>query len=169
MSARLRERIYRNIAAQRRCFERESVRAKVRRAQSALMKLFNKFKSLDNAENLNERAWMAMAVELCAVATSLDASLWSRGGKPDADAMAKCFILCCKGKESEIGFVQFRRCLVYFAAELFKFAPDAKYAVPPFEEKLDLVLKWCAKLVLSDSHRDIKRRQHRRVVSPSKQ
>ena len=133
------------------------------------MKLFNKFKSLDNAENLNERAWMAMAVELCAVATSLDASLWSRGGKPDADAMAKCFILCCKGKESEIGFVQFRRCLVYFAAELFKFAPDAKYAVPPFEEKLDLVLKWCAKLntqkvpissaklVRSESHRSIKR------------
>ena len=176
VSAQLNEHIYKNMASLRPFLKGDEmsqrVKAKLRKHSSALTKLFNKYKSLDNAEKLNESAWMAMAVELCAVASSFDASMWSLGGKPDMNAMAKCFILCRDRQllqSAEIGYVEFLRCLVHFTAELFKYAPDAKYAVVPFEEKLELVLKWCgkldtrkvkissAKLVRSDSHRMIKR------------
>ena len=48
--------------------------------------------------------------------------------------------------EQWINLGEFIRCLLYFVAALFRNQPDVEYEVLPFEDKLDLVLKWCHKL-----------------------
>merc|ERR1719334_2320409 len=48
--------------------------------------------------------------------------------------------------EEWIDLAEFIRCLLHFTATLYRAQPGAKYGVMSFEEKLDLVLKWCHKM-----------------------
>merc|ERR1711879_528345 len=78
----------------------------------------------------------------------MDHGIWRNGGKPSMDQLIQCFTLSKPAQsmdEEWIDLGEFIRCLIYFTAALFSDQPDAKYEGLPFEEKLELVLKWCHK------------------------
>eukprot|EP00483_Globobulimina_turgida_P008142 UN08158 len=90
-----------------------------------------------------------MAVELCKAAKSFEKSIWKLGGKPSMTEIIQCFILSKNDtllQDEEIGFQEWHRCLILFTNMIFKYHPKARYQFLEFEDKLDLVLKWCEKL-----------------------
>ena len=129
------------------------------RKNTALIKLFKKYASLDqeklnndiSSNYLGEAEWSAMALELCKAAKSFNKNIWKNGGKPEMAQIVQCFSLSQRVQlleADEISFVEFQRCLLYFTSSIFKNAPNAKYELLPFEKKLKLVMKWCNKLDL---------------------
>merc|ERR1712190_492643 len=98
---------------------------------------------------MREDEWCALAEDLYHVAQEMDHGIWRNGGKPSMDQLIQCFTLSKPAQsmdEEWIDLGEFIRCLIYFTAVLFRDHPDAKYEVLPFEEKMDLVLKWCHRM-----------------------
>jgi len=90
-----------------------------------------------------------MAIELLNTAKSANKEIWKNGGRPSTETLIHCFTLCKDNSMltvDEIEMLEFQRCLIYFTSEIFKYKPQAKYDVLPFEDKLDLVLEWAEKL-----------------------
>lgn len=151
----------------------EWIKGRMRLHNPVLVRLFKKYVSLENVDNIDQDQWCAMAMDLCKAAATHNHSVWAKGGKPRMDAIVQCFALS-KGfrqlDEDEISFTDFQRCLVYFAGSTFPVQPNVKYQVLSFESKVELVLKWCDKLdqkgkitskgfTRSDSFRRIKRQK----------
>ena len=66
-----------------------------------------------------------------------------------APEQVECFTLSKPADKMDEHYMyrnEFYRCLIYFTAALFRNQPGAKYEVLPFDEKMDLVMKWCHKL-----------------------
>merc|ERR1711933_329772 len=90
-----------------------------------------------------------MAEDMYIAAKSMDNDIWKHGGKPTESQLIQCFTLskpAQKFDEEWIDLGELIRCLIYFTAALWRNQPDVEYKVLPFEEKLDLVLKWCHKI-----------------------
>jgi len=173
--------VYRNIVDLEQCLNVESgeiekqIKLKLRASNVTLMKVFRKYAALHDANDceLTEEQWCAMAAELCDAAERYQRALWKKGGRPTMEEIIQCFVLCKSEDqllfEEEIPFVAFQRCLLYFAASIFRHRPQAKYSVLPIRKRVDAVLKWCAKLdiqkfkvygglILSESFRNIHRK-----------
>jgi len=145
--------IYRNMVDLRQYVKGTKIDEQLRdrlHSDSAVIRLFKKYAILQKeSQNMEEDAWCAMAEDLYSTANECDPGIWKRGGKVSWEQLIQCFTLC-KSTESmdeewmDLG--EFIRCLIYFTAALFRDRPDAKYEVRSFEEKMDLVLKWCHKM-----------------------
>jgi len=153
---------------------------KLQHHTTTLIKLFKKYSNLGSYGVdqclLAQDQWCAMAMELCDPAERYNRSLWKHGGKPTMELVIQCFVLCKEEEDDdvliadEINFVSFQRCLLYFAAFVFRHRRDAKYVVPSMTKRVDLVLKWCqylnkqkkASIIRSESFRKIKRTKQKK-------
>ena len=142
--------IYQNMVDLRQYLKGKVIEHQIRdriQADCALVRIFHKYASLQIEEpNMEEDEWCALAEDLFLTAAAMDHDIWKYGGKP---TVTRCFTLSKPADsmhEEWIDLSEFHRCLIYFTAALFRKQPDAKYEVLSFEEKLNLVLKWCHKL-----------------------
>ena len=129
-------------------------------ADASLIRLYSKYSSLQkDTEHIEEDAWCAMAEDMYIVAKSMDKDIWKFGGRPADELLIQCFVLskpAQKMDEEWIDLSEFIRCLIYFTAALFRDQSGAEYEVLPFEDKLDLVLKWCHRMDAQSSNMTVR-------------
>jgi len=131
------------------------------RFNAQLMRLFRKYAELDKSklhgveETLGEGEWCAMALELCEAAKRSDDAIWDKGGRPSYEDMVQCFRMSVGG--GEVGFVEFQRCLVFFAGAVLRRQPNVRYKEVPVRERLEMVLKWCQKVDATKTRGNLKR------------
>jgi len=134
--------------------QNKQIKKKMREKNLTLRKLFKIYASLDSDESadddgLGEDEWCTFAVDLCKTAKLLNKKIWINGGKPTFSEMKAAFILSKSNVEldqDEVDYVHFQKCIINLTNIIFKYQPNAKYKILPFEEKLDLVLLWLDKM-----------------------
>ena len=71
----------------------EWIKHKMRLHNPVLVRLFKKYGSLENVDNIDEDEWCAMAMDLCEAAATHSRNVWSKGGKPKRQNKV-CLYLC---------------------------------------------------------------------------